>query len=213
MKRLSLLFVGLLSAVLIFSAVGLADEADKVTSTLTFESVLDIGVNDTLSSAEISQNTGEGSVFLEGYSGENVSFGTFTSTVVSIVPYQVGATFYASYTGGTYTNEPVEETSTNLIELTGTLTYTLPWFDSAGVTFAYADLQDGANVGPASGELVEITDEFSASPDNNLSTGGDTTGALGVELDPAQLVFDDYNDDGTLTVDVVLWAYTATDYP
>ena len=209
MKRLSVLFVLILSTALIFSVIGTADEADKATADLTFNSVLHLSVTDNLSNKTINQKSG-GDLNLADYSADDtVNFGNITATVISLVPYKVGATVYTSR-GGT----AVENGNGSLIDLD---TYSLPWLDSGGLSFPYDDLQD-PTVGPTAGtQLVEITTEFL--PDqgagNNLDNTppGDTTGDLAVTLDPREFTETDYNDGDVLTVDVVLWAYTTSDYP
>ena len=210
MKRLSVLVVALLSMALFFSVVSLADEADKATADLTFNSVLHLDVTNNLSNKTINQLSG-GDLNLAEYTADDmVNFGNITATVLSLVPYKVGATVYTSR-GGT----AVEDGNGSLVDLGS---YSLPWFDSGGVSFAYADLQDGSNVGPTAGtQLIEITSEFlpDAGAGNNLdnSPPGDATGNLAVTLDPREFTETDYNDGDILTVDVVLWAYTTSDYP
>ena len=147
MKRLSLLLVGILSAVLVFSVVGFGTEMDSASTILTFNDLLVISVtDDSLNDLTFSQSD------LESYTdGDRENLGTVTVQTWSLTDYSVGATFKSP--NGNNTN-------TGLFEIKGDAIIT-SWQELGHYSWSgSAKDNKPSNSDINSGVVVDLTPEF-----------------------------------------------------
>lgn len=182
MKRLSILFVGLLSAVLVFSVVGLADTSKSIESQLTLKDVIDISLTtDSLGNTDLTQNDdldtwNQGDTSLIDLGSFDVQVLTLTSFKVTIDSY-VAEWFDSSGASqgtlddNTINSDPVKLDGTSTNEFVSTL-------KSDGTTLS----------------------EFSGSNNINSSNAGESV-TYNLKVDPSELT-NDYASGDYLRFDV-----------
>ena len=203
MKRLSILLVGLLSIGIIFSVVGMADEADKASAVLTFTDVLDLYISDdSLSDTTIVQrNAGENEVALRDLSDGTIDLGSLDVTITSLTSFNVGVSYYAD---GEEDPDPA-----GLVNLSGDGTHVgIEYFDSSSI-LGDEDGLDEIGTSPTLGNLTDITSDFGTSGEtSNVGDGGETK-SYDVSIDLSHLE-NEYTDTDSITFDVAFWAFDAS---
>jgi len=202
MKRLSLSFVLILSAALIFSVAGLADEADFAQATVDFNSVIDLSVSGTLNNLVIEQNADEGgdvalSELPGGTAEATFSGGPIAVTVVSLTPFSVGSTYYSGTED--YYDSGTGESLLELVPVAGSTGGDLPYYDNTNWNFTN-------DSGTKPTDILSLPD-YSGSTGNNLPDGA--SAEYGLKIDLSKLS-EDYDNGDSVTFDVSFWAYDST---
>ena len=192
MKRLSLLTVGLLSAILIFSVVGLADTDGTADATLTITDVIDIDVTNTDNSAEITQDS-SGTVSLNTWNSagsggsnslSNIPIGSFTLDLITLSDYTIAIDSYTETWD--HVNNGTEEINSNALEIKCTSS-------SDGTISTNTWKSVGANVGAEN--PLDLSNDFSQA--NNLDTAGEQV-VYDMQIVPSNLT-KDFESGDTIT--------------
>ena len=188
MKRLSLLTVGLLSAILIFSVVGLADTDGTADATLTITDVIDIDVTNTDNSAEITQDSsGSGG----SNSLSNIPIGSFTLDLITLSDYTIAIDSYTETWD--HVNNGTEEINSNALEIKCTSS-------SDGTISTNTWKSVGANVGAEN--PLDLSNDFSQA--NNLDTAGEQV-VYDMQIVPSNLTKDfESGDTITFTMNIAV---------
>jgi len=217
MKRLSILIVGLLSIGIIFSVVGLADEADYAIATININETIDLSITSgTLDTVDIQQNDG-GDLSLadigEGTASTTDNMGTLTVTVVSLSKYNIGATYYE--TGQNETAEGLvylaESGGTKITDKGPNLKY----FNQSSYDFTNnpsdPNNPDANKPVYSSTTLLQLNSYFDHTASNNTFDATDNydQSSFDAYFDVSKLT-QDYGNGDTITLNVTFWAYDAT---
>ena len=189
MKRLSIFFVGLLSAVLIFSVVGLADEAASTTVSVTLNSVIDMEITQDLTDSDLDVDQVGGPDINLRDAGTYVSdFSSLTLTLNTLTPYKIAATYYnTSHPSGT----PGTESTDGVI------------------TADNNDLSsyNGTKPGIGATELTDVVTAGTQTIGNGSSSPATHSIIVGFDLKD---LTEDYVNGQSLTFSVDFWAYDTT---
>lgn len=208
MKKLSVFFVGLLSAVLIFSVAGVADQAAKTTGNITFSSVLDIDLTGDLTDQDVVQkSTGDNEFTLRNADeSTTLQLGSVDMTVTAVTDFNVGVSYFAAKSD----DESATEEG-NIVNLAGAGTHNgIAFFDSTtnnafgGYGGTDASLADSPI--DSFNNVTPITGDFDTARSNNNLSGGGEDKSYNVSVDLADLT-NQYTEDEELVIDVAFWVF------
>ena len=217
MKRLSLSFVLILSAALIFSVAGLADEADYAEADVTLTNTFDINAtgNPTI---EITQD-GTTAESNDGITGNEVALsnlgtsslanftGDITVTVMALSNYNIAASYFnnSNPTG-------TAVTSGDLLNLVSGSSGSSPGVPYDLTNFNHSSqFSGGGDWTGTTGDKPSGLDTLTSGSNNMGNTGGPgDTYTYGLELDLAALNAGDYDNGNSLTFQVAFWVYDST---
>ncbi|MCF7890489.1 hypothetical protein K9M78_04650 [Candidatus Bipolaricaulota bacterium] len=177
MKRLSVLLVGLLSVVLVFSVAGLAETSGTADATLDITDVIDIDVTTTGNTAEITQ--ADNGTTLQSWNTNdtltNISIGSFTLDLITLSAYSIQINNYTETWKDSDDNSKGNPT-TNTLQIQCNSSSE----SSCSLTSWYTV---GGNFDPK----VDLTSDFTGS--NNIEYPGEQV-TYNMQIDPSGLDLD-----------------------